>query len=911
MQNKLKIFSLVILILIFSLLLSIFIQAINNFNDFSIKTNTRGGRFTSYLSDSVESHFNKLFSIFHNDIVSFKRVDILIDSNSLRNLNKDLPSSGFKYQKGVFYADGKSHAVKIRYRGDYFIHWARDKKSIRIKTKKNNLYNEVNKFNLISPKINAQINNFASYKLASHLSLITPDSELVKLYINNKYQGIYYYVDQIDESFLRNRYLMPGDVYRGEIWGRSKVINSKNFLENNLFNSEKLWDKVSVNNHFSNESLSPLSELITVLKKIRISGDGIDVLENMFDLKYMARFSLYESLASTYHYDRTHNWRLYYDPWKLKFYPIIWDTFGFQQDWRYTYNSLPIIDPRILTDLHIALLKSGKFNFYLSQEKFKFIKNKSSEAFLTELYENVLQLKKEILRDPSTGIAFNKSVILKEIDSTIAYIDSIFKKLSNDYSDLVKQDTRFYSENNKIYFSVNVPNDSDKIIIQFSKPIKKNHNLFLTFKSKINENIVINKTKLNYKLINDYTISINVNLLPNFEFTNTKLSTSLWKKFFLKEAIYSIEFDKNYNTPKVHSVIFCNDFGCNDAIEDQLISSKHKNNYLHFTNYFNETNKVTKITGNVIVDKDLIFTEPVIVEPGTNFIIHEGSNIFFHSDVQAIGTNLKPITFDKVNNKSKPWGTVVFKGNSLILNNIIMKNGSGFKNNISEYSAMLSIHNVKNILIKDSLFENSSIVDDMVHIVYSKGVIQNCVFMNSFSDALDIDISDLHLLGNKFYNSGNDGLDLMSSKIISSGNYFEGSKDKGISVGEKTSLYSSNDSFISNEIGIEIKDKSILYSDSSSFDNNKLSVNLYDKNWRYQGGGKAYFENLNSNSNFSYKVKDSSTLLIDSIHIENKKNKKIVFLNMLTNDRRVQIKDDFIKELNSLNNSPFFYQHYK
>jgi hypothetical protein len=911
MHKTIKYLIYVIQVLLMVFLISVFMKSTSNFYDFALKTNTKGGRFSSYLKEGFESHLSKIYSIFYSSSSSlFKRVDIFVDSNDLSDLNNDLPSSGFRYKKGIFVADGISYESKFRYRGDYFVHWAYDKKSIRVKSKKNNLYNNVNKFNFIAPKTNSQINNYASYKLANHLSLISPNVEFVNLNLNNKYYGVTYYIDQIDESFLRNRYLMPGDIYRGEIWGRTKVINSKNYLENNLFNSEKLWEKVSVNNHYSEDSLAPLSKLIQLIKKIRISGEGIEELEDMFDLEYMARFSLYESLTSSYHYDRTHNWRLYFDPWKLKFYPIVWDTFGFHEDWRYTYKDIPIIDPRVLTDLHISLLKSGKFITMLNKANYELANSNVLKDFLRDIQIDVKKIKKEIVRDPGVRIFFDKSTLIKDIDSTFNFIQKIISKFLNDYSGKLKIKPQYYSKSNNIYVSLDQPNNFNQLIIQFNKPIDNLKNIFIHSKSNINGNKLEKKIKTNYELLNSYSIKINNNFLPNFEFIKTNESTSLWKKQLFKKGVYKIEFEVNSNLPQVLNIDFCNSNECIDAKLENDIANLFEKHYFNFFNYVELQNNLITLKGDFVVDSNLHFNNPVSIEPGTKFIIHKGKNIFFNNDLFAYGTKNEPIIFNSLNDISEPWGTVAIKGNSAILSNVLMKNGSGYKNEFSEYSGMLSIHNVKKVYISDSIFEKSSIVDDMVHIVYSKGIIENCIFRNSFSDAIDIDISDFRLRNNKFYNSGNDALDLMSSRVISNGNHFESSKDKGISVGEKTSLHSLNDTFISNEIGIEIKDQSMMYSNFASFNGNKLSINLYDKNWRYEGGGNAFIENINSDFNLDFQVKNKSVLFIESSTKKYFNNKKVINLNNIEISQREIIKDKFITNLNLLNDKFEFNKHF-
>ena len=99
---------------------------------------------------------------------------------------------------------------------------------------------------------------------------------------------------------------------------------------------------------------------------------------------------------------------------------------------------------------------------------------------------------------------------------------------------------------------------------------------------------------------------------------------------------------------------------------------------------------------------------------------------------------------------SLPWGTFGIKNaNEVFLKHVHFDNGSGYKDSIKEYSAMLSIHNVENFKLQDCKLSNSFIVDDMLHVVYGNGSIINSDFENSFADAIDIDISKVTFDGLK------------------------------------------------------------------------------------------------------------------------------------------------------------------
>ena len=111
-------------------------------------------------------------------------------------------------------------------------------------------------------------------------------------------------------------------------------------------------------------------------------------------------------------------------------------------------------------------------------------------------------------------------------------------------------------------------------------------------------------------------------------------------------------------------------------------------------------------------------------------------------------------------------------------------------------------------------------------------------------------------------------------------------------------------------IGIEIKDQSMMYSNFASFNGNKLSINLYDKNWRYEGGGNAFIENINSDFNLDFQVKNKSVLFIETSTKKYFNNKKVINLNNIEISQREIIKDKFITNLNLLNDNFEFNKHF-
>lgn len=256
----------------------------------------------------------------------------------------------------------------------------------------------------------------------------------------------------------------------------------------------------------------------------------------------------------------------------------------------------------------------------------------------------------------------------------------------------------------------------------------------------------------------------------------------------------------------------------------------------------NAQSKTVVIKGIIEIKKTLIFNEEkeVIIEPNTTFIMYPKTSIYFYGKVTAIGTNKQPIKFI-AKDKNRPWGLIAVQGKSTTGSKFYycyFENGSIDTRNLIHYTAQFNIHDMDYFEVKKCFIGKNFKGDDAMHIAYSKGIVDSCIFNNARSDALDIDISDVNITNNIFKNSGNDALDIMTTTMNATNNIFINAGDKGISVGEWSISEISNSTFIRTYIGLEIKDKSEVNASNLKFINAKnIAINLYNKNKRYDKGG--------------------------------------------------------------------------
>ena len=107
---------------------------------------------------------------------------------------------------------------------------------------------------------------------------------------------------------------------------------------------------------------------------------------------------------------------------------------------------------------------------------------------------------------------------------------------------------------------------------------------------------------------------------------------------------------------------------------------------------------------------------------------------------------------------------------------------------------------------------------------------------NSFSDALDVDYSDLKFDYIDISNALNDCTDFSSGNYVLLNLYLKNCGDKGISIGEKSLVKAKSVNINKADIGIATKDSSILKLGQASLKNLNTCISAYNKKQEFQGG---------------------------------------------------------------------------
>ncbi len=227
-------------------------------------------------------------------------------------------------------------------------------------------------------------------------------------------------------------------------------------------------------------------------------------------------------------------------------------------------------------------------------------------------------------------------------------------------------------------------------------------------------------------------------------------------------------------------------------------------------------------------------------------------NIFYIKGI-GLDVNEKNKTINITQNNKNNW--VIIKDSKLEDWEINFK---GINNELSNYKfeRINKYGHTGCLNIFNSNFKKTSInvkggdCEDSLNIINSIGDIKNINILNSFSDGIDSDFSELEIASLIVKNAGNDCLDLSRGKYKIKFTSLDFCKDKAISIGEKSTLKLNNGDIKNSKIGISVKDFSTLNADKLTIRNSEICVESYMKKQEF-GGGKAVIEEYNCDGIFN------------------------------------------------------------
>lgn len=159
------------------------------------------------------------------------------------------------------------------------------------------------------------------------------------------------------------------------------------------------------------------------------------------------------------------------------------------------------------------------------------------------------------------------------------------------------------------------------------------------------------------------------------------------------------------------------------------------------------------------------------------------------------------------------------------------------------------------------LIINNLHCEDAVNIVKTSGTINTIEIINSNSDALDVDFSNLVINNIFIANANNDCIDLSSSNITIRYSYVSDCKDKGVSVGEVANVNIEEIVVKNTKTGIAVKDSSSVVAGKVEIQNTDVCVAVYRKKQEF-GPASFLAETIECESK-EYFTQDGSSITLN------------------------------------------------
>lgn len=408
--------------------------------------------------------------------------------------------------------------IKFRLTGGRAAHFNNPEKkySLKIKTKNNDL--KFTKFSIINPPVRHFLNEWFFHKFNSYNQLISNKFEFVKVYINNRYKGIYSIEGCPNHSILRknNKSLGPVFSYNADVaWDLTSNLNIIP-AQLDIFNRSRLKPLIDKNVINENPKLQELYNL--AFKNMILFKGGSLEMNEVFNLDKMATLFAEATIFGDFHSLGLWNLKFYLNPETLLIEPIPFDQ---------TYITK-------IMSLKVCLLpfkeRPSKFNMsfkerFLSDTAFykNYIKitNTLCEKYYLETFIKTIENEQADLEQVlnteyskySFGLALNKIIYNRD------FINSVFngKRLLN-----VRLEEEINNNLIKLNFEnnfvspitlVSVTINKEKIPLNlFMLPYFNNVNYFKEFNLRDDKNVKITLeyrifglekiTVLEYKLIN-------------------------------------------------------------------------------------------------------------------------------------------------------------------------------------------------------------------------------------------------------------------------------------------------------------------------------------------------------------------------------------------------------------------------
>ncbi|MEM7473698.1 MAG: CotH kinase family protein [Planctomycetota bacterium] len=696
---------------------------------------------------------------------------------------------------------------KICLRGTMPWHHQPAKPSLRIRIKKEDLNGGPRFLELTRPEDSLAMKNWLPSSIADELGLLHEHNEHIRVFLNEKFLGVYLCSMRQTELMALNAKRMPGTFFKGEFGG-------------DLWASLESW---KLSGDESPADLEAFEDFLAILRE-EPSPESFAKLRTVFDVRRYAQWTALMIVTGSIHTDRNHNHSYFFCPNLGKLEAIPWDCNSFG-----IHTQVDTTPDTALHPLQIFLSQDPEWIQLRNTWVWKLLQDIASPSNLQHRVEaQYASMAAELKAD-----GYLREVVFSHaewISKPVSVRELVAKKSA--LKDWICARADFLSN----YL------EDCRYIVQASSSST-------SCRITVSGNVALKVAEIGTDANREW-------LLAPALASEAVMGTSRPYQGILP-APYLPRIARTFEIPvALNCLIFSNAVTGTEAKQEagplDLDAQLAQAILLPTTQQIEE---IMLGPGPVALNEDLIVRadQCLVIRPGTQLLLAPNVGIYSEGQVLALGSEEKPIRIqsqaneidESVGEDYTPWSTFAVFGTASgdsHFSHCNINGGSTGEFHHRRFKGMFSIYNCPRVTITNCTFGENFIGDDAVNIAQSEFAIRSCTWKNAKADALDCDMARGTIEDSHWVDAGNDAIDLMTCKVFVTNCEIKGSGDKGISIGEDSKLVARTVSIDSCLIGTEAKDDSTACFTDCEFTNNNTGAHSYQKKWFYHRAGSLHFK---------------------------------------------------------------------
>lgn len=790
-------------------------------------------------------------------------IDLYVSSGALAQLDAYLPKSGKEnwVPAKVRFPGGGLDKVSVRYRGDSLHHWGLAAKSWLLRAPKTELIDGSRRWQVVLPRWRAVSNYYVNLRMAAKMGIFAPDPALVSLRVNGRqHGGVHLLLRPEDETFVRQHDRLPGDFYAGDMSTMDDPFVQETPIAG-LWELPWLWQKAAADEKFDADSHLPLEILFQ-----RIYHGSPEALAEILDLPAWARFAAYMQLFDASHMDMGHNWKLYYNPGKLTFEPVVGDGNGLPDEINEVTKGVPGLDMSVTTPLLARLHQDHEFLRLKNEELARFFATKLDETFFAELDGFVAKVAPTLEVYPQIdwmGTVDGAPLHYFSGTELRARAERVKPELHR-WFDAQRQLATLQAANVQL---CQLPDQTLRLQIdgyagaKISLPASASapSATLTTYDENGRPETADVSTRL--KPAPDGRWLLDLTLLATRQITFPKVGTHSGKHE-VKPATYDLKFSGVTIAPGDLELVGLLGERIHPAPASTLAPARFAATNVHIVPVVPAP---VQWSGTMAIEGLKEIKGDLTLAPGTRLRMGPDASLIVRGRLLAAGTAREPIVVER-RDPAAAWGTLAVIGphaDHTTLRFCRISGGSGRNTPFGIFSGMISIHNARDVTVEDCQFSHNSAFDDLFHATFSELSFRRSTITDAYRDGIDLDLCQARLEQVLVDRAGNDALDLMTSDVTVFSCRLRHGADKGISAGQRSQVAVFNSELAENKIGVLSKDGSEVVLYNSLLQDNRTQLVGYHKNLSYPGQATIVVAKSSLvGGDTIYSLKDTSTVTL-------------------------------------------------